>query len=165
MIESGGNRTFVHRMRVYYEDTDAAGIVYYANYLKFAERGRTEALRAIGIEQRDFAAKTGVVFAVRRLRAEFILPARLDDDLEVVTRTTDIGGATLTMEQVIRRGDDTLVTLDVAICAVGAKGGRTGRPVRIPQEVVSRLQPQAPKRSPSPETANISPQTSRKKQV
>ncbi|HET9149511.1 MAG TPA: tol-pal system-associated acyl-CoA thioesterase [Alphaproteobacteria bacterium] len=142
MVEPSGGRAFIHRVRVYYEDTDAAGIVYYANYLRYAERGRTEVLRALGIEQRDFAEKAGVVFAVRRLQADFARPARLDDELAVVTRTTEIGGAALTMEQVIRRGDDALVTLTVDICAVAVAGPRAGRPVRIPQEIVSLLQPQ-----------------------
>jgi len=164
MVESRG-RAFVHRVRVYYEDTDAAGIVYYANYLKFAERGRTEALRALGIEQRDFAAETGVVFAVRCATADFAAPARLDDELEVVTRTTDIGGATLTMEQIIRRGDETLVTLTVDICAVAAHGPRAGRPARIPRDLAQRLAHDAPGPSGLSETVNISPQTSRKKRV
>ena len=123
---------FVHRVRVYYEDTDAAGVVYYANYLKYAERGRTEALRAVGIEQRELAARDGVQFVVRRVAADFRMPARLDDCLEVVTRTTDIGGATIAMEQVIRRGADTLVTLTVDIAAVGARGERAGRAMRLP---------------------------------
>jgi acyl-CoA thioester hydrolase len=154
-------------VRVYYEDTDAAGVVYYANYLKYAERGRTEALRAVGIEQRELAARDGVQFVVRRVAADFRMPARLDDCLEVVTRTTDIGGATIAMEQVIRRAADTLVTLTVDIGAVGARGERAGRAMRLPAEVVRRLGGRAagPSRSGFSETVNISPQTSRKKRV
>ena len=160
-------KTFVHPVRVYYEDTDTVGVVYYANYLKYAERGRTEALRAVGIEQRELAARDGVQFVVRRVSAEFRLPARLDDALEVVTRTTDIGGASLTMEQIIRRGDDTLVTLSVNICTVEAGGDRVGRPIRLPMEVIERLGATiaTSSRSGLSETVTISPQTSRKKQV
>jgi acyl-CoA thioester hydrolase len=138
MSESKGE-AFVHPVRVYYEDTDAVGVVYYANYLKYAERGRTEALRELGIEQRSLAERDGVQFVVRRVAADFRQPARLDDALEVVTRTTDIGGAHLTMEQIIRRGAETLVTLSVDICTVGSSGARAGRPVRLPDEIVRLL--------------------------
>lgn len=160
-------KTFVHPVRVYYEDTDTAGVVYYANYLKYAERGRTEALRSVGIEQRELAARDGIQFVVRRVSAEFRLPARLDDALEVVTRTTDIGGASLTMEQIIRRGDDALVTLSVNICTVEAGGDRAGRPIRLPMEVIERLGATiaTSSRSGLSETVTISPQTSRKKRV
>lgn len=159
--------SFVHPVRVYYEDTDTAGVVYYANYLKYAERGRTEALRTLGIEQRELAARDGVQFVVRRVAAEFRLPAHLDDALEVVTRTTDIGGASLTMEQIIRRGDETLVTLSVNICTVEAGGDRAGRPVRLPTEVIERLgaSVSTPGRPGLSGSVTISPQTSRKKQV
>lgn len=167
MNEPHGGQPFVHRVRVYYEDTDAAGIVYYANYLKYAERGRTEALRSLGIEQREMAARDGMQFVVRRITADFRAPAHLDDALEVVTRTADIGGATLTMEQMIRRGDETLVSLTVEICAVVAGGARAGRPVRVPTALAERLAPVETSSS-RPEVsraATISPQISRKKQV
>jgi acyl-CoA thioester hydrolase len=159
--------TFVHRVRVYYEDTDTAGVVYYANYLKFAERGRTEALRAIGIGQRDFAATEGVQFVVRRLEADFRAPAKLDDELEVVTRTVDIGGASLTMDQTIRRGGDTLVTMRVEICSVAAEGPRVGRPVRVPRQVIERLGVATPKPGGAirPRAATVSPQISKTKRV
>jgi len=167
MSDVRGGQPFVCSVRVYYEDTDAAGVVYYANYLKYAERGRTEALRSVGIEQREMAARDGVQFVVRRVTADFRAPARLDDALEVVTRTADIGGATLAMEQTIRRGDETLVTLSVDICAVAVGGVRAGRPVRLPAAVVERLAPfrTASIRPGGSATANISPQTSRKKRV
>ena len=167
MMSERQGETFVHPVRVYYEDTDTAGVVYYANYLKYAERGRTEALRALGIEQRELAARDGVQFVVRRVAAEFRLPAHLDDALEVVTRTTDIGGASLTMEQIIRRGDETLVTLSVNICTVEAGGDRAGRPVRLPTEVIERLgaSVSTPGRPGLSGSVTISPQTSRKKQV
>ncbi len=97
----------VFPVRVYYEDTDTAGIVYYANYLKFAERARTEMLRAAGIEQRVLAEETGVAFAVRSCSADYLAPARLDDLLEIRTRVAGLQGATIEMEQsVTRDGQD-----------------------------------------------------------
>jgi acyl-CoA thioester hydrolase len=159
---------FVHRVRIYYEDTDAGGVVYYANYLKFAERGRTEALRAIGIDQRALAGSEGVQFVVRRLEGDFRAPARLDDELEVVTRTVDIGGASLTMDQSIRRGDETLVAIRVEICSVAAHGARAGRPVRMPPQIASRFRA-AGKPGASDavglRTATVSPQISKTKRV
>jgi acyl-CoA thioester hydrolase len=113
---------------VYWEDTDAGGIVYYANYLRFAERARTELLRAAGIDQRVLAAETGQVFAVRRVEAEYLAPARLDDRLEVVTRVTTTRGASVDMEQVVRRGDDVLVRMMVQIACVNGRGRATRLP-------------------------------------
>jgi len=115
-------------VRVYYEDTDAAGMVYYANYLKFAERARTEMLRRLGIEQQRLRAETGLSFVVRRCNAEYLLPARLDDDLVVATRLAGLGAATLDLDQDIRRGEETLVRLALQIAAIGRKG----RPQRLP---------------------------------
>ncbi len=113
---------------VYWEDTDAGGIVYYANYLRYAERGRTELLRAIGIRQREFAAETGIVFAVRRVEAEYLAPARLEDRLDVVTRLVEIGGASVDMEQVIRRDGEDLVRMMIRIVCVNDRGRATRLP-------------------------------------
>jgi acyl-CoA thioester hydrolase len=168
MSERRAGQPFVHSVRIYYEDTDAAGVVYYANYLKYAERGRTEALRELGIEQRALAAHDGIQFVVRRVSADFRAPARLDNVLEVVTQAASISGATITMEQTISRGGETLVTLSVDICAVVADGARAGRPVRVPASIAERLRKAAettPIRPEGSATANISPQTSRKKRV
>src|SRR6188472_3373896 len=92
-----------HPVRVYYEDTDASGIVYHANYLKFAERGRTEMMRALGFAHSGIAAETGIVFTVRQVSIDFRLPARLDDLLSVETRIVEIGGARLLLDQRICR--------------------------------------------------------------
>ena len=116
------------KLRVYYEDTDASGIVYHANYLKFAERGRTEMMRALGFAHSSIATETGIVFTVRQVSADFRLPARLDDLLSVETRIVEIGGARLRLDQRIRRDDTLLATLDMVIACVGADG----RPRRIP---------------------------------
>lgn len=120
----------VHTMplRVYYEDTDASGIVYYANYLKFAERGRTEMMRALGFAHSGIAAETGVFFTVRRLTADYRQPARLDDALAVETRIVEIGGATLLLDQQIRRGGAVLAAIDILVACIG----RDGRPRRLP---------------------------------
>src|SRR3979490_1670272 len=118
-------------MRVYYEDTDAAGIVYYANYLKFAERGRTEMMRSLGFAHSRIAEETGLVFTVRRCSADYRAAPRLDDALTVETRIAEIGAATLSLDQQIRRNGETIVALDVLVACVG----RDGRPRRAPASV------------------------------
>jgi acyl-CoA thioester hydrolase len=119
---------YLFPVRVYYEDTDAAGLVYYANYLKFAERARTEMLRRLGVEQERLRAETGLVFVVRRCAADYLLPARLDDDLIVETRLKALGGASLDLDQDVRRGDALLVRLVFQIACLG----QSGRPQRLP---------------------------------
>lgn len=122
-------------LRVYYEDTDAAGMVYHANYLKFAERGRSEMLRCLGFPHRKLGAEEGVGFAVRRCTIEYLAPARLEDALTVVTTLTGIGGATLTANQQIRRNDLLLADLDIVVACVG----RDGRPRRLPRALRAAL--------------------------
>ncbi len=120
-------------VRVYYEDTDAGGIVYHANYLRFAERARTETLRRLGIEQARLRAEHDVVFVVRRCTIDFRAPARLDDALEVRTRMTGWRGAAIEAEQTVhRQGEEgALVSLDLTIACVNGQG----RPVRVPSPV------------------------------
>jgi len=113
-----GTHTFP--VRVYYEDTDAGGVVYYANYLKFAERARTEALRRAGFDQSELKDAHHIAFVVRHCEVDFLKPARLDDLLAVETRLGDISKVSLSMQQVIRRGDETLVKLAVKLAVVGA---------------------------------------------
>jgi acyl-CoA thioester hydrolase len=123
-------------LRVYYEDTDSGGVVYYANYLKYLERGRTEFLRALGFEQRQLADETGLAFAVRSLQAEYLKPARLDDQLEVLTAVEALGRAQVTFAQSIRRGDETLLTATVRVaCLDLAKG----KPAAIPANILAQL--------------------------
>jgi acyl-CoA thioester hydrolase len=127
----GGNPTAVSHsfpLRVYYEDTDAAGIVYHANYLKFAERGRSEMLRSLGFPHRKLGAEDGVGFAVRRCSVDYLAPARLEDALTVVTTLTGIGAATLSARQEIRREGQLLVDIDMLVACIG----RDGRPRRLP---------------------------------
>lgn len=118
-------------VRVYYEDTDAAGIVYYANYLKFAERARTEALRSAGFDQSVLLRDHGLGFVVRKCTADFLKAAMLDDLLTIETRLTDISRVSLTMQQTVSRGEETLVTLEVKLAVVG-KGMK---PVKLPDDV------------------------------
>jgi acyl-CoA thioester hydrolase len=119
-------------IRVYYEDTDAAGIVYYANYLKFAERARTEMLRTFGVSQQAMREAKGVAFAVRRCQVEYMAPAKLDDILEIRTRITELRGAAIEAEQVVSRDNDQLVRLNVMLVCVGPGGNAT----RIPKPVL-----------------------------
>lgn len=118
-------------VRVYYEDTDAGGVVYYANYLRFAERGRTELLRSVAPNAARELRQSDRSFAVLHCTADYRRPARLDDALEVHTRVIDVGGASLTVGQEIRRDDDVLVYLVVRLACVD--GG--GRPVRLAEDL------------------------------
>ena len=118
-------------IRVYYEDTDLAGIVYYANYLKYIERGRTEYLRARGVDQMALKASDGVVFAVRKVTAEYIKPAVMDDLLIVRTSISEASGARVTMAQSVLRGDELLFEAVVQIVALG----ENGRPKRVPESL------------------------------
>ncbi len=119
-------------IRVYYEDTDAAGIVYHSNYLKFAERGRTEMLRAFGFDHARLAAEHGLVFAVSRCDAEFVRPARLDDLLAIRTESVGVGGARLELAQLVTRGDTTLARLSVTLAVLNH---RSMRPTRLPDRL------------------------------
>ena len=124
-------------IRVYYEDTDAGGVVFYANYLKFFERARTEWLRTLGFNQSDMADRTGCIFVVRRLDMDYRHPARLDDMLTIHSRITKIGGASLHFAQSAYRDETLLASGDITVCAVDAK---RFRPIEIPSELRSKLQ-------------------------
>lgn len=117
-------------VRVYYEDTDLGGIVYYANYLKYLERGRTEALRGVGIDQVAMKA-AGVVFVVRRVVADYLAPARFDEVVTVCTDLVGMSGATVTLDQAVVRGETTLLRAQVVLAVMGADG----RPRRLGPEL------------------------------
>jgi acyl-CoA thioester hydrolase len=123
-------------VRVYYEDTDAAGIVYHANYLRFAERARSELLRGLGLDNRGLAREEGVAFAVRRCTIDFRAPARLDDLLAVHTDVIEVGGARLELEQRVCREGELLVRLEVMLAIVDVA---TLRPRRLPETVRQRF--------------------------
>ena len=126
-----------HRMtlRVYYEDTDLAGIVYYANYLKFIERGRTEYVRNVGVDQTRLKDETGIVFAVRRVEADYLAPAKFDDVLDVVTTVERVSRVRLVMRQVVERGGEVLFEALVTLVALS----ETGAPARLPAEIRQAL--------------------------
>jgi acyl-CoA thioester hydrolase len=115
-------------VRVYLEDTDALGIVYYANFLRFAERARTELLRALGTDHSAMIAEDGLNFAVTRCEIDYLSPARLDDLLEVETSLLGIGGATLELLQRVRRGGEEIARVTVKLACTN----RAGRPRRLP---------------------------------
>lgn len=118
-------------VRVYYEDTDAAGIVYHANYLRFAERGRTEMLRAAGFEHAAILGETGVAFTVISMNINFKIPAKLDELLSVQTRMVSVGGASMEMAQAICRGDVVLADMTVKIACIDKRG----KAARLPEAV------------------------------
>lgn len=123
------------RTRVYYEDTDLAGIVYYANYLKFIERARSEWVLSLGVDQMALRTSAGIVFAVRRVEADFLRPGKFGDDLEVTTRLQSVGGARLVLEQVVaRNGDRLFVAVVTLVCLTD-----DGRAARFPADLRARL--------------------------
>jgi acyl-CoA thioester hydrolase len=122
-------------LRVYYEDTDLAGIVYYANYLKFIERARTEALLAAGIDQVALERQEGSVFAVRAISVDYRAPARFQDMLTVHTVARAVSGARARLAQDVWRGDVLLVAAEVDVVCLG----RDGRPRRLPEAVRAAL--------------------------
>ncbi len=131
----------VHELpvRVYFEDTDAGGIVYHANYLRFAERARTEWMRALGYDHRRLAAEHGLLFAVARAELDFVRPARLDDLLRVRTRVVRLGGARLDLEQLILLGASEEVARARVTLALVDTG--TLRPKRLPAALRQHFAP------------------------
>ncbi|GAA5232802.1 tol-pal system-associated acyl-CoA thioesterase [Verticiella sediminum] len=127
---------FRFTVRVYYEDTDAGGVVYYANYLKFFERARTEWLRALGFDQSRTAATSGSIFVVRSARTDYHRPARLDDTLSIASRIARVGRASMTFMQSCERDGETLVTAEVDVACVNAT---SLRPVAMPGEILQAL--------------------------
>ncbi|SEM61009.1 acyl-CoA thioester hydrolase [Roseovarius tolerans] len=121
-------------VRVYYEDTDMGGIVYHANYLKFIERARSAWVRDLGIDQNAMRERDGVIFAVRRVEADYLGSAKFDDALEVETRTVQVTGARLVMEHVVMRGVERLFQAMVTVVCVN----EAGQPARLPANI--RLQ-------------------------
>jgi acyl-CoA thioester hydrolase len=118
-------------LRVYYEDTDMGGIVYYANYLKFIERARSDWVRDLGIDQNAMRQKDGVIFAVRRVEADYLAPALFDDMLEVRTRTLAVTGARLVLEQLVLRGEERLFAAQVTVVCLT----EAGQPARLPANI------------------------------
>lgn len=127
---------FVLPVRVYYEDTDAAGIVYYANYLRYIERARTEWLRALGYDQTQLARERGIAFAVRDLNAEYRQPARLDDALDIVSELESVGRAQMVFLQRAERGTDVLFAASLRVACIDAARLKAAA---IPNDIRTRL--------------------------
>jgi acyl-CoA thioester hydrolase len=131
---------FQWRVRVYWEDTDAGGIVFYANYLKFFERARTEWLRSLGVAQRALKEEAGGMFVVSETSVRYLAPARLDDELLVTAQLQESGRASLIIAQAAHRGD---ALLAVGTIRIGWVDAATLRPGRIPPAILEVLQQKA----------------------
>ena len=118
--------------RIYYEDTDAGGVVYYANYLKFAERARTEMLRSVDVHQSTLLIQGNIAFVVRHVAVDFRKPARLDDIIDISSVVLKISGASLIMQQNIACQGEHLVAVEVKLAAINAK---TFQPIRLPAQL------------------------------
>jgi acyl-CoA thioester hydrolase len=127
---------FRFAIRIYWEDTDAGGVVFYANYLKFFERARTEWLRAAGVQQQALRDETGAMFVVAEVQTSYLAPARLDDEIAVTVAVSELGAASMVLEQQAWRGATLLATGSIRI---GCVDGATLRPRRIPAQVVIAL--------------------------
>jgi len=131
--------TFSWPVRVYWEDTDAGGVVYYATYLKFMERARSEWLRALGFEQDALRDEAGVLFVVRRVAVDYLAPARFNDQIEVSVGLHEIGRASLSVTQTLSRGPTRLVSALVTLACVDAV---RFKPVKIPAPILQALDPE-----------------------
>ncbi len=130
------SNNFSAQYRVYYEDTDAGGVVYYANYLKFFERARTDFLRARNISQSDLLVREKIAFVVRSCKLDYLRPAKLDDLVDVSVEVVKIGAASIAMRQEMKRGAELLNVLDVEIVSVDAQ---SFRPKKIPAAVMTAI--------------------------
>ncbi len=126
-------------LRVYIEDTDAGGIVYYVNYLKFMERARTEFMRSLGFGK-DYIFNHDLMFVVRDIAVKYREPARLDDELEATARVSQLRGASMVLEQAVRRGAEIMAQGEVTIACVDRRGVK---PRRLPAEMAERLRAHA----------------------
>ena len=133
------SRAHILPLRVYYEDTDAGGIVYHANYLRFMERGRTEFLRELGHDLAALRADSGINWAVKRLAIEYIAPGRLDEALQVVTTVEALRGASVDLRQQVKRGDTMLIDSTLTLVCMN----EAGRPVRLPSDARAALSERA----------------------
>ena len=127
---------FRHSFRIYYEDTDAGGIVYYANYLKFAERGRSEALREMGFDNISLLNEHGIVIVVRKVDIDYLASARLDEMLNVMSEVSEIKGSSFWMHQTMETRDSLCASAKILLVCVDIE---TGRPVKIPHDLKEML--------------------------
>ncbi|WP_170561048.1 tol-pal system-associated acyl-CoA thioesterase [Ruegeria atlantica] len=128
--EADAPHTHIFPIRVYYEDTDMGGVVYHANYLKFIERARSDYVRRLGNDQ-NAMRDGGIVWVVRRIEADYLAPAKFDDELIVETWLSSLSGVRLTMGQLVKRGDTEIFRASVTAVCMNAQG----KPVRLPAEI------------------------------
>ena len=121
-------KEFTYNTKVYYEDTDAAGIVYYANYLKFLERARSEAIYSMGLTNKKLLNNYGTIIIVKSCKIDYKSPAKFEDLLEIISKIKTIGKSSFTMDQIIKRKDETISESEVVLVTVNAEG----KPIRIP---------------------------------
>jgi acyl-CoA thioester hydrolase len=129
--------TFDYPQRVYFEDTDAGGVVYHAQYIKFLERARTEWLRYLGFTNSELERNYKMLFVVSEIAVEFVKPARLDDALNVSVAIENLGRVRVTFHQEIRRGEDILVKARVAVATLAVD---SFKPIEIPAEVKKKME-------------------------
>lgn len=133
---TGHTERFVTAMRIYYEDTDAGGVVYYANYLRFFERARTEWLRSLGFEQARLMEQTGIAFAARSAKLEYLRPARLDDEIQIVSRIDSVGRAQVVFDQRAERNGELLVEAKMRIASFDPQRSRA---VAMPRDIYEKF--------------------------
>ncbi len=132
------NGQHVLPLRVYYEDTDAGGVVYHANYLKYMERGRSDMIRSLGISQEEmlkFLEPGDIKFVVIRSEVDYVKPAKLDDEITVHTNVSKLGKASLVMEQEIRRSDEVLAKGIIKVAALNEEN----KPARLPKKILEKI--------------------------
>ena len=127
---------FLWPVRIYYEDTDSGGVVYYANYLKFMERARTEWLRAAGFEQDELIEKNNVIFAVRSVQIEYLSPARFNEELLITTTVIKKGKASITVEQKIKRNETVICIAEIKIASLNVNDFK---PAAMPQDLYNKI--------------------------
>lgn len=128
-VPAGTGSPFSWPIRVYYEDTDAGGVVFYANYLGFMERARTEWLRALGVEQPEMAEKDGVLFVVSAVNIKYLKPSRFNDSLQVTVEVVNVGGSRIRFLQQVLRGNEGIARAEVEVVCVSTDALR---PARMP---------------------------------
>lgn len=132
----GNENEFLWPIRIYYEDTDAGGVVYHTNYIKFMERARTEWLRHLGFEQDELRNKDGVIFAVRSVQIDYFSPAKFNDELTVSSKVIKFGKASITIEQEVRRKENILCE---GIIKVAMLDSEKFRPKAMPTRLYEKL--------------------------
>tara|TARA_B100001093_G_scaffold480950_1_gene511286 strand:- start:1815 stop:2237 length:423 start_codon:yes stop_codon:yes gene_type:complete len=131
------HENFFHKVKVYYEDTDSGGIVYYANYLRFLERARTEALFSIGYSNQKIREKFNLIIIVKSCNIEYKKTAHLEDELKIRSFVKSISKTSFFMNQIITRSDDEIVNAQINLVFIN----ESGRPMRIPEEIYSKFKP------------------------